>query len=136
MQIDEKTGEEVTKDGAIVLRPLSEAGEGATIVAVADRNGAVVLQFPKAVQWCSLDPQTAVMVGEAMARAAHKIRTGREPPPNTDALANEIKRKATDMIRQMMIQRTLMIMTSMLKDRKPMGRIANEIVDRILMEVT
>lgn len=45
-------------------------GEGTTQVAVGDREGQVVLQYPRPVQWAALDPQTAVQIAKAMIDAA------------------------------------------------------------------
>lgn len=45
-------------------------GEGATTIAVGDRDGKVVLQFPNAVEWVALDPSTGVQVAKSMIDAA------------------------------------------------------------------
>ena len=123
-------------DTQIVLKPMAEAGPGATVVAVGIRGGEVVLQFPANVQWATLDPQTAVNVGEAMARAAFEIRHGRQPRANVDVLAEEIKRRATDIVREKMINRTVLILRSLREKGKNEIYTATEVVDRILQEVT
>lgn len=46
-------------------------GDGTTQVAVGDRDGQVILQYPRPVQWVALDPQTAVQIAKAMIDAAH-----------------------------------------------------------------
>lgn len=127
---------EPANDGAITLKPIGHAGEGSTIIMVAAVGDKVVLQFPKAVQWAAVDGQTAVSVGEAMARAAHKIRYGREPASNADVLAHEIKRRAVDEVRERLITRTILILRTMQEKNRRLDLQAAEVVDRILQEVT
>lgn len=45
-------------------------GEGTTQVAVGDRDGQVVLQFHRSIQWCVLDPATAVQMAKSVIDAA------------------------------------------------------------------
>ena len=123
-------------DTQISLRPIEQAGEGATVVAVGARNNQVTLQFPHPVEWAALDPQTAVNVAEAMARAAHRVRFGREPPANIDTLAEDIKRRTTDIVREKMINRTVLILRSLQEKGRRLDYQAAEVVDRILQEVT
>ncbi len=123
-------------DAAITFRPITEAGPGATVVAVGLRNGEVVLQFPEAVQWACLDPQTAVLVAEQMARAGYEARYGRPPPPNEDVLHAEIRKKVTDLLRETMINRFALMLKSMQSQRRNLNYQATELVDRLLQEVT
>lgn len=122
-------------DGVIQFRPIAEAGPGATVVAVGLRNGEVVLQFPEAVQWAALDPQTAVQVAEQMARAGYEARYGRQPPANEDVLHAEIRKKVTDLLRETMINRFALMLKSMQSQRKNLNYQATELVDRLLQEV-
>lgn len=131
--IDPKTG--LAAGDAIQIPAVSKAGAGSTVVAVGIVGAEVVLRFPKDVGWCALDPQTAVNVGEAMARAAYEVRHGRQPPPNADALADEIKRRATDIVREKMINRTVMLLRNFLERKPNLEYQAREIVDRVLQEV-
>lgn len=133
--IDPATGEPV-QDKQIHMPAISKAGPGATIVAVGVLGSEVVLQVPHPVAWIALDPQTAVNVGESMARAAYKVRHGREPRPNVDALAEEIKRKTTDHLRQVLITRGTLILRQLLERGRSPEYIATEIIDRCLQEVT
>lgn len=50
--------------------PAPLIGDGASQVAVGDRDNQVVLQFPHPVQWVALDPQTSVQIARAMIDAA------------------------------------------------------------------
>ena len=118
------------------LPPIEQAGPGATVVAVGIRNGEVTLQFPHRVGWVSLDPATAVLVAEAMARAGFQIRNGRPPRDNVDVLHGEIKRRAIDSVRQTMITRCTIILRQLLERGRKPEYMAAEVVDRILQEVT
>lgn len=122
-------------DGEIKLPVISNAGPGATVVAVGIKGSEVVLTFPTAVQWAALDPQTAVNVAEAMSRCGFEIRHGRPPRENAAVLQEEIKKRATDKVREVLINRTILILTSTV-GKKKLDYIAREIVDRCLQEVT
>lgn len=121
---------------AIEVPGITQAGPGATTAAVGIRNGQVVMSFPLAVQWVAVDPQTAVNIGEALARAGFEIRNGRPPRDNVAVLQEEIKKKATDMVRQSMIRRTEIILVQLLERGRKPTYIATELVDRMLQEVT
>ena len=120
---------------AIEVPGITQAGPGATTAAVGIRDGQVVMQFPNAVQWLAVDPQTAVNIGEALARAGYEIRHGHQPPDNTAVLQEEIKRRATDMIRLSMITRSEIILRQLLERNRSLNYIATELVDRMLQEV-
>lgn len=55
---------------ALETPPKEPTGDGATQLAVGDRDGKVVLQFPKPVQWIALDPHTAAEAASSMLDAA------------------------------------------------------------------
>ena len=120
---------------AIEVPGVTKAGPGATTAAVGIRDGQMVMQFPNAVQWLAVDPQTAVNIGEALARAGYEIRHGHQPPDNTAVLQEEIKRRATDMIRLSMITRSEIILRQLLERNRSLNYIATELVDRMLQEV-
>lgn len=120
---------------AIEVPGITMAGPGATTAAVGIRDGRVVVQFPSAVQWVAVDPQTAVDIGEAMARAAFELRNGRQPRDNVAVLQDEIKKKATDALRKSMIRRSEIILRQLLERGRNHNYIATELVDRMLQEV-
>jgi len=51
--------------------------EGTNTIAVGEEDGHVVLKFPNPITWCTLDPQTAFQVAEAMLRSVSAIKTGK-----------------------------------------------------------
>ena len=120
---------------AIEVPGITQAGPGATTAAVGIRDGQVVMQFPHAVQWVAVDPQTAVDIGEALARAGYEIRHGHPPRENAAVLQEEIKRKATDIVRLSMITRSEIILRQLLERGRNPNYIATELVDRMLQEV-
>lgn len=120
---------------AIEVPGVTQAGPGATTAAVGIRDGQVVVQFPTAVQWVAVDPQTAVNIGEAMARTAFEIRNGRPPADDVAVLQGEIKKKATDVLRKSMITRSEIILRQLLERGRKPNYIATELVDRMLQEV-
>lgn len=74
-------------------------------LAIGDRDGLVVLQFQKPVQWVTLDEETARRVGEQLLRQAYKVRFGDYPTPAktmlTDAMRVKARQRATLMLRSM-----------------------------------
>lgn len=120
----------------ITFKPLAQAGKGATACRVTAHSGLVILHFPHLVEWAGLDPQTAVMVGEQMARAAFTIRHGYEPRDNADVLQSEIKKKAIEQVRERMINRTVLMLRTFLEKKPPLEVQARELVDRMLQEAT
>lgn len=123
-------------DGEIQFKPLQQAGKGATACRVTAHSGLVILHYPHPVEWAGLDPQTAVMVAEQMARAAFAIRHGYEPRPNADILQAEIKKKAVEQVREHMINRAVLMLRTFLERKPPLEVQARELVDKILQEVT
>lgn len=123
-------------EGEITFKPLQQAGKGATACRVTAHSGLVVLHFPHPVEWAGLDPQTAVMVGEQMARAAFAIRHGYEPRDNADVLQTEIRKKAVETVRNLMINRTVMLLRNFQEKKPPLELQARELVDRMLQQVT
>ncbi len=101
--------------------------DGKTSVAVGEENGRVVLRFPKPIDFAAFDPENARQVGEAMAKAAYHLHTGKKAPDGRSALSAELKMRlvtrATHIIRN-------------LTDKKVLpGRISQEVVDSILSEI-
>lgn len=50
-----------------------------TALAIGEREGQVVLQFPRPITECVLDAETARRAGEQLARSAYAARYGHEP---------------------------------------------------------
>ena len=123
-------------EGEIRFKPLDQAGPGATAMTVSANKGLVILHFPHSVEWAALDPQTAVQVAEQMARAAHVVRFGREPRSNADVLADEIRAKATDTMRQHCINRTVLLLRQFQETKPSLEVQATHIVDHVLQRVT
>lgn len=120
----------------ITFKPIAQAGAGATVCKVTAHSGLVILHFPNPIEWCGLDPQTAVMVGEQMARAAFHIRHGYEPRPNADVLQTEIRKQAVEQVRVRMINRAVLMLRSFQEKKPPLEVQARELVEKILAEVT
>lgn len=100
---------------------------GATTIAVGDEGGQVILRFPGSVEWCALDPETARQVGEAIARAAYKAHTGREPEKGRSIISEQVRTR--------MITRCTHVIRSLQDKGRLPGFIAAEVVDTVLSEV-
>lgn len=99
-------------------------GEGTTQVAVGDREGQVVLQYPRPVQWAALDPQTAVQIAKAMIDAA--VNCGM----NVEIKAP--KPTVSEGLRVRMEARCLMILNNKREHPEKNPILAKRLVDTIL----
>lgn len=100
------------------------AGTGATHVAVGDRDGKVILQFPEPVQWIALEPGTAVGVAKSVIDAAVACGanvTIQAPRPQVPAA-----------IRQRMEARALMILRNKREAPEKDPVLAARMVDTLL----
>ena len=104
--------------------------EGTRTVQLSDRDGNVIMHFEKPVRWVALDPQTAMKLGETMARAGYKVLSGDTPTPQ--------KTQVTDMIRVRLINRVaIMIRSFETRSPRPEPKHqATEIVDAVLRDAT
>lgn len=103
---------------------LATSGRGTTTVAVGDQKGNVVLQFPGAIEWCALDPSTAVQVSKAMIDAAVKCGANvsiQAPPP-----------KVPKLVRERMIARAHMILRNKRESAENDAVMSERIVDTLL----
>ena len=96
-------------------------------VAVGNRDGKVVLEFPEALQWAALEPEQARLIAEAMAREAYTCFNGRPPDIKTSAIRQAIQQK--------LVNRVLLVMLNMQRRNRKPALIANELVDVVLREV-
>ena len=96
-------------------------------VALGDRDGMVVLEFQKPVRWCTLDPATALQVGLAMARSAHKAKTGLEASSGKAVLSVEIRNK--------LVNRVELVAKNLQERGKNPRYIAEQLVDIVLREM-
>lgn len=101
-------------------------GDGTTTVAVGERDGQVILSFPKPIQWAAFDPETAAQIGEAIAKEAYQCRYGRK---------HESKSVIGEQVRMRLITRATHVIRSLQDKGKLPGVIASEVVDTILSEV-
>lgn len=100
----------------------------ATMVAVGERSGKVVLTFSKPIQWLPLDPENARQIAEQMAKSAYTARYGREP-------TGEPRSMITEKLRKHMRSRATIIIRTLMEENRGPGYIANHVVDAILREL-
>lgn len=110
-------------------------GPGATEIAVKAEGNHVILRFPKPVAWVMLEAETAYHVGEAIARAAHEARFGQPPPSDAAYIAQQVRARVTDELRDRMVTRAALMLSSLRNQNKSDGYTAMQLVDTILAEV-
>jgi len=98
----------------------------ATTVAVGERDGQVILEFPEAVQWAAFDPETARQIGEAIAKSSYAAKYGKAPSQGS-SLSMEIRAK--------LVARTQHIIRSLQEQHKNSDYVAREVVDTIVAEI-
>ena len=115
---------------------MSEAA--AIDVAVGVVEGKVVARWREPMTEIAFDPHNAYTVGEALARAAHEAHYGAAPSAAMDRsfIADQIKARITDQIRDAMIMKVASILQSKIERRDSPGRIALRVVDAVLADIT
>lgn len=110
---------------------------GETQMGIACIQGKVVLKFPQPMEHVALGAENARFIAEAIGRAAYEAHYGKAPPDDMrSALAQQIRDNITDELRDRMIARFTLVVPSMVNQSKTPGRIAMEMVDILLREVT
>lgn len=109
---------------AEVCDPFLPQGDGATTLAVGDREGKVVLVFPRPVGWVALDPDVAPLVAERMIQAA--VACGQR------VTIQMPERQVSPAQRMAMIVRAEIVMRQLRGRGKPDDYIAAEVVDVVL----
>jgi len=92
------------------------------------RDGKVILNFGGDIGWVALEPQTALEVGEVMAKAAYTCTYGKVP----EGTQNVLKQEKVNML----YRRVELVFKNLLDKKKPAKYIAHQIVDIVLAEVT
>ena len=98
----------------------------ATTVAIGERDGMVVFEFPKPVRWATFDPETARQIGESIAKVSYTAKYGKAPSQGS-TLSREIRAK--------LIARTQHVIRSLQEKGMAPERVANEVLDTILTEI-
>ena len=98
-----------------------------TELAIGVRDGKVVLNFHRPTQGVTIDPMNALHIGEALARAGHEARNG----GHTAVIG-------TNVLRQEVVNRLYIRIDHVLRSMadQPRERLAREVVDIVLAEVT
>ena len=113
-----------------------EVRRGKTHVMVGDEHGQVFLRFPQPMQVLVLDPQNAFTIAEAVARSAHKARFGVDAPTDQSYLAQQVKDRLTDEMRDRMIARVTLLLNNAKTEPKTPGYWAMQIVDSVFNAVS
>ena len=127
-------------DGEISMRPVTQvvkAGAGAQGTALSLHQGMVIIHFQNPCEWASFDPENARRFAEQMARFAYEAHFGRPPSDaeNQSFMAQGLRRKITKILREKMVNRTVMLLRNFLEKKPPLGYQAEQIVDHVLKEV-
>ena len=115
---------------------MTEEIHGNTDIAIGiGEGGKVVMRWHQSCNRIDFEPQNAFEVAEGLARTAHKARFGENAPDDTGYLAQQIKSRLTEQMRDKMVQRVAIMLTSMIRQEKSHGYMALQIVDSIFAEV-
>lgn len=128
-------------EGEITMKPVTEvikAGEGAQGTALSVHQGMVVMHFQRPIEYASFDPETARRISEQMAKYAYQAHFGRAPSDaeNQSFVAQGIRKRVTAILREKMVNRTVMLLRNFQETKPTLDYQAQTIVDRVLAEVT
>ena len=116
--------------------PMSEHIPGNVDIAIGIGDGGkVVMRWHQSCNRIDFEPQNAFEIAEGLARTAHKARFGEEPPDDRSYLAQQIKSKLTEKVRDRMVIRVANMLGSLRCNDKTDGYIALQIVDSIFAEI-
>lgn len=99
---------------------------------IGEREGQVVIQFSGPVGFVALDPQMAFEVGEKIARAAHGAKFGSAPPFDGSYLAQQVRARVTEDLRDRMVARVAIVMPQLIEKHRAPGHLAMQVVDIVL----
>lgn len=102
-------------------------GDGPTEVGVLSERGKVILRFPEPKLWVAFDPTGARNVADAMTAEAGRIQRLITKAERMDYSANRMRDK--------LITRVTIMLTSMERDRKKPAYQAAHVVDQVLQAV-
>ena len=127
-------------DGEIKMRPVTQviqAGQGAQGTALSLHAGMVIIHFQKPCEWASFDPESARRFAEQMGRYAYQAHHGRPPSDaeNQSFLAQGVRKKLSKILREKMVNRTVMLLRNFLEKKPTLGYQAEQIVDHVLKEI-
>lgn len=104
-------------------------------IALRAYKGKVLMTFPKPVPHIIFEPQNAFTVAEHLARAAHEARfPGQKVPEDFSYLANQVKARLTDELRDRLVLRIRAMIPSLLES-KDLNYISKQIVDTVFSAV-
>lgn len=96
--------------------------------AVGERDGNVILEFPKPVRWAAFDTETAKNIGMAMAKQAYETFTGQKGADGGKIITDELRAK--------LVMRIGHIVRDGMSKGLSGDQIAPHVVDTILSEVS
>lgn len=109
--------------------------QGAVTVGVEDRPGEVILHFSRQTKDLVMKPENAFPIAEGIARAAHRAKFGDTPNNDHSYLAQQVRARVTEQLRDRMVVRAGVMLTSMIEKQKDVSYMAQQITDSILAEV-
>ena len=102
-------------------------GDGPTEIGVLSERGKVILRFPKPMLWVAFDVTGARNVADAMTAEADRIKRLLTPAERSKYAATRLRNK--------LITRVTLMLTSMERDRKKPAYQAAHVVDQVLQAV-
>ncbi len=108
---------------------------GKVDIAIGIHMDKVVIHWREPTTFITFDAQNAFDFGEQMARCAHKARFGEDAPSDGSYLAQQVRSRITEDLRNRMITRAVLMMRSMVGQEKSPEYIAAQVVDTIFAEV-
>lgn len=111
----------------------TDADGGNVDTALKVEGGKVVLAYHQPVRLVLFDPQNALQLAHGLARASYEARFGRAPADEGhNLLAQQVRSTVTRELRDRMISRVKLSLTSLQEQHRHPDYIATELVDIVL----
>lgn len=124
-----------TPEGQFGVSTPEEVARGKTNMLVGDDRGHVFVRFPQPMTFLLMEPENAFHIAEAIARAAHKARFGTDAPTDRSYIAEQVRLRVTEEMRDRKITRVAVLVENAKRGGKTTGYWAMQIVDAILSDI-
>lgn len=118
-----------------LLSTPDEIARGKTNMLLGVEAGNVFVRFPQPMQVVVMEPQNAFEIAEALARAAHAARFGENVPNDQSYLAEQVRLRVTEEMRDRKVARVAILLQNMRENPKTPGYWAMTIVDTLLSDI-
>lgn len=106
---------------------------GSVETAIKAQDGKVVMMYHRPVSLILFDPQNALELAHMMARCSYEARYGKPPADEGHQfLAQQVRKQITREMRERLVMRVKLMLTSLQEQHRRPDYIATQVVDTVL----